>query len=111
MAIEQQRIDRHHMTQATDTDIRELKDLITGLRAETRLGFANIDTKFANIDTKLGDIKGDLKVIDSRLTIVEATLTKLDNRLWTFIGLVLTSTLGTLLAVFVRYMFWDNPKL
>jgi hypothetical protein len=91
------------MTQATDTDIRELKDLITGLREETRLGFANIETK-------LSDIKGDLKVVDSRLTIVEATLTKLDNRLWTFIGLVLTPTLGTLLAVFERYMFWDNPN-
>lgn len=85
------------MTQATDTDIRELKDLITGLREETRLGFA--------------EIKGEIKVVDSRLTIIEATLTKLDNRLWTFIGLVLTSTLGTLLAVFVRYMFWDNSKL
>jgi hypothetical protein len=91
------------MTQATDTDIRELKDLITGLCEETRLGFANIETK-------LSDIKGDLEVVDSRLTIVEATLTKLDNRLWTFIGLVLTSTLGTLLAVFVRYLFWDNPN-
>ncbi len=43
--------------------------------------------------------------------MTQATLTKLDNRLWTFIGLVLTSTLGTLLAVFVSYTFWDNLKL
>jgi chromosome segregation ATPase len=131
------------MAQATNTELRELRDLIVGIREEMRsdsnsireemrVGFANIDTRFANVDrkievgfanvdtqfanvdtqfanvdTKLTEIKGDIGKIDTRLTIVETSITKLDNRLWAFIGLVVTSTLGTLFAVFVRYIFWD----
>ena len=41
------------MTQATDTDIRELKDLITGLREETRIGFTKLEGKIDHLDTKL----------------------------------------------------------
>jgi hypothetical protein len=92
------------MTQATDTDIRELKDLIIGLDRK-------MDAGFASIENKLTEIRGDIKLIDSRLVAVETTVTKLDNRLWTFIGLVLTITLGSLFTVLVRYLFWDNPRL
>jgi hypothetical protein len=84
------------MSQKTETDLRELKDLITGLKEEMRLGFA--------------EVKGKLDLVDTRLTLVEAALTKLDGRLWGFIGLALTVTLGSLLTVFIRYMFSDNPK-
>ena len=85
------------MSQKTETDFRELKDLINGLKEEMRLGFA--------------EVKGKLDVVDTRLTLVEASITKLDGRLWGFIGLALTVTLGSLLTVFVRYMFSDSPKL
>jgi hypothetical protein len=84
------------MSQKTETDLRELKDLITGFREEIKL--------------ELSDIKGELKLVNTRLTLVEASITKLDSRLWGFIGLALTITLGSLLTVFVRYMFSDNPK-
>ncbi len=84
------------MSQKTETDLRDLKDLITGLKEEVRIGFS--------------DIKGKLDVVDTRLTAVEAGLIKLDGRLWGFIGLALTVTLGSLLTVFIRYMFSDHPK-
>ena len=57
------------MTQATDTDIRELKDLILG------------------IDKKID-------VMDTRLIEVEKKIDKQDSRLWAFGGIVLTAALG-----------------
>ncbi len=91
------------MAQKTDTDIQELKDLITGLREETRLGFANIETK-------LTEIKGDIKLLDSRLVAVETSVTKLDTRLWAFGAIALSVTLGSILTIFVRFMLLNDPK-
>jgi septation ring formation regulator EzrA len=91
------------MAQRTDTDLREIKDLIQAL-----------DKKIEHLDKKVelgfSDVNGKLDVVNTRLTAVEAGLIKLDNRLWGFIGLALTVTLGSLLTVFIRYMFSDNPK-
>ena len=81
------------MTQATDTDIRELKDLILGL------------------DRKIDDIKSDIRVIDTRLIEVEKKIEKLDtridrldNRLWVFLSALLTITIGTLSTLGIRYI-------
>jgi hypothetical protein len=58
------------MTQTTETEIRELRDLIIGLREETRVGFAEmkgeIQKSEANTDTKFAEIRGDLKVLEER---------------------------------------------
>lgn len=82
------------MTQATDTDIRELKDLILGL------------------DKKIDDVKSDIRVMDTRLVEVEKKLDKLDSkidkqdtRLWAFGGIVLTASLGAL----VKLLIFPNP--
>jgi hypothetical protein len=138
------------VAQRTDPDLRELKDLMTGLREEIRTGFVDADKKIEALDKKIdlgfvdadkkiealdkkvalgfvdtdkkieildkkidlgfSEVKGEIKLVDSRLTAIEATLTKLDSRLWTFIGIVLSVTLGTLLTIFVRYMFSDSVK-
>jgi hypothetical protein len=84
------------MSQKTETDLRELKELIQAIDKKMDLGFA--------------EVKGKLDLVDTRLTLVEASITKLDGRLWGFIGLALTVTLGSLLTVFIRYIFSDNPK-
>lgn len=91
------------MAQKTDTDLREIKDLIQALDKK-------VDVGISDIKIELSDIKGDLKVVNSRLTAIENSVIKLDSRLWGFIGLGLTATLGSLLTVFIRYMFSDNPK-
>lgn len=91
------------MAQKTDTDLRELKDLIQGI--DKRL--QDLDKK---VDLGFADIKGELKESNTRLTLLEAAVTKLDGRLWGFIGLALTVTLGSLLTVFVRYMFGEGSK-
>jgi hypothetical protein len=75
------------MTKATDTDMRELKDLIQGLDRKIDLGFANVDIKLA-------EIKGDIKSLDTRVVEVENKLDKQDTHLWTFGGIILTAALG-----------------
>ncbi|PSB56192.1 hypothetical protein [Chamaesiphon polymorphus] len=85
------------MSQKTETDLRELKDLINALDKKIDLGFA--------------EVKGEFKEVNARLTLVEASITKLDGRLWGFIGLALTVTLGSLLTVFIRFMFANTPNI
>jgi peptidoglycan hydrolase CwlO-like protein len=89
------------MTQATDTDIRELKDLILGL-----------DKKIDAIDRKVDDVRTDIRVMDTRLIEVEKKVDKLDgkidkqdNRLWTFGGIILTASLTAL----GKLIFFPNP--
>jgi septation ring formation regulator EzrA len=91
------------MAQRTESDLRELKDLIQGLDKK-------IDLLDKKVELGFSDVNGKLDVIDTRLTTVEAGLIKLDSRLWAFIGLCLTTTLGSLLTVFIRYVFSDHPK-
>jgi uncharacterized ion transporter superfamily protein YfcC len=96
------------MTQATDTDIREIKDLIsagnittqkhfTDLREEMRLGFA--------------EMKGELKTIDVRLKNLESNSQKIPDlaekvgelKNWKQIAIVIfTTTVGGAIGWFIR---------
>lgn len=76
------------MTQATDTDIRELKDLILGL-----------DKKIDGLDKKIDEVKVDLKIVDTRLVEVEKKIDKQDTRLWAFGGIILAAALGTIVKL------------
>jgi phosphoribosylaminoimidazole-succinocarboxamide synthase len=77
------------MTSATDTDIREIKDLIGA-------GNDAIQKQIADLGKKIDDVKTDIKVMDTRLIEVEKKIDKQDNRLWAFGGIVLAATLGGL---------------
>jgi hypothetical protein len=48
----------------TDTDLKELRDLIIGLREEVRVSFAQVDIKLAQVETKLAQL--DTKIFDLR---------------------------------------------
>ena len=89
------------MTQATDTDIREIKTAIESiarateantkaiadLAQETRLGFASmekkIDVGFANVDTKLTKMEGRTDTLETRVLgkfeTVNAKITNLET--------------------------------
>jgi hypothetical protein len=77
------------MTQATETENRELKDLLTGMREEMRLGFANVDTKFAEVDKKIelgfANVTTQITRLDGRIDIletkIEAKIDKLDVKI------------------------------
>jgi hypothetical protein len=82
------------MTQTTDTDSRELKDLIQGLDRKIDGLDRKIELGFANVDLKLAEIKGDIKALDTRVVEVEKKIDKQDTCLWTFGGIVLSAALG-----------------
>jgi hypothetical protein len=65
------------MPPTTETELKELRDLVIGLREEIRVGFAKVDTKFAEVngeiqrieaktDTKLAEIQGQINVLEER---------------------------------------------
>jgi hypothetical protein len=58
------------MIPTTETEIRELRDLILGLREETRVGFAELKGEIqrveANTDVKFAEVRDDLKVLEER---------------------------------------------
>jgi peptidoglycan hydrolase CwlO-like protein len=66
------------MTQATDVDIRELKDLILGL-----------DKKIDIMDTRIAEVEKKIDKLDTKID-------KQDNRLWLFMGLILTTAIATI---------------
>jgi hypothetical protein len=76
------------MTQITETEIRELRDLILGLREETRVGFAELKGEIqkaeAKTDIKFAEVRGDLKVLEER--------TKLG--FWGWCGLIWFCSIG-----------------
>ena len=103
------------MTAATDTDIQQIKDLITAgsaatqkqiadLREEMRIGFANVDTKFAKLEGKIDNL-------DGRLVAVESINKTIDGRLWSLIATLLGLTVTALLGIFVRYLFSHDSIL
>jgi hypothetical protein len=91
------------MTQATDTDIRDIKDLITSLDRK-------IDKLESTIESKLDKLDSKIEKLDIKL---EGRFDKLDERtklsFWGFIlrGLVLTALIGVgtyLLPVIAEYV-------
>lgn len=73
------------MTQATDVDIRELKDLILGLDKKIDA----IDRKVDIMDTRLAEVEKKIDKLDIKIG-------KHDNRLWLFMGLILTTAIATI---------------
>ena len=114
------------MTQATDTDIREIMKAIADLAQETRLGFASIDKKidvgFANVETKFTKMEGRIDTLETRILgkfdTVNAKITNLETNTkavgdlaekvgelknWKQIAIVIfTATVGGTIGYFAR---------
>jgi hypothetical protein len=106
------------MSTITDTDLQQLKDLITAgnaatqkqitdLTLEMRLGFANVDTKFAQVDTKFAHLEGKMDGIEAKLegkidtinaelTIIKSNQKAQDAKFWTLIFLIITTSIGAI---------------
>jgi chromosome segregation ATPase len=84
------------MPTTTDTDLKELKDLVNGLREEMNQRFAQMGTKLAEtkaelkgeiqrveakIDAQFTEVKGDIKAVDQRVVALDGNMTGLDDRL------------------------------
>jgi hypothetical protein len=105
------------MPPTTDIDLKEVRDLIIGLREEVRVGFAQVDIKFAQVDTKLAqmdtklsDFKGE---VNTRLAEMKGDLkiVKQPIEFWDFVkrsvaaGLTVTVVGGLLLAAWKLLIF------
>jgi peptidoglycan hydrolase CwlO-like protein len=93
------------MTQATDTDIRALKDLMLGIGTEIK----TLKDTISAVDDSIKDLKSDVRVMDARPIEVEKKIDKQDTRLWAFVGVILTISLRALSTIGVRYIFLTNP--
>ena len=96
------------MTQATDTDIREIKDLIAAGNAATQKQIGDL-----TLEMRLGfsDLKGELKTIDVRLKNLESNSQKIPDlaekvgelKNWKQIAIVIfTATVGGAIGWFIR---------
>ncbi len=86
------------MTQATDRDIVEIKDLIAAGNAATQKQIADLTLEirvgFEKVDTKFAKIEGKLDGINDRLIAVESSNKTIDGRLWGLIATWLSSSYG-----------------
>ncbi len=107
------------MPSTTESEIKELRDLVIGLREEIRVGFANNDTKFAElngsmqaIDQKLsGDIKnldqklsGSIQALDQKVSGLDDRLKTQDGKLWTLVTIIL----GTASTLLIKILGFPN---
>ncbi len=97
------------MAQSTDTEIRELKDLILGLDKKIDVLDKKLDVSTARseerlkaLEVQVGDLKkstdiqfSDLKKnTDTQLSDIKIQLRSQDSRLWTFIAALFLAVLG-----------------
>jgi hypothetical protein len=119
------------MPPTTETEIKDLRDLVIGLREEIRVGFAKVDTKFAEMsgevqrieaktDIKLAEIQGQIQRIeaktDTKLAEIQGQINVLDERtklgFWGFIGRAVIIGIFVLAAGFaVKYFLFGTVKL
>jgi uncharacterized ion transporter superfamily protein YfcC len=96
------------MTAATDTDIREIKDLIAAGNAATQKQIGDL-----TLEMRLGfaEMKGELKTIDVRLKNLESNSQKIPDlaekvgelKNWKQIAIVIfTATVGGAIGWFIR---------
>jgi hypothetical protein len=97
--------------QATDTDIREIRDLILAMDkkmdifiVKTDERFNSIDERFKFIDTQLSDIKKSTEIqlsdikksTEIQFSDIKTQLRSQDNRLWGFIAVLSVAVIGFL---------------
>jgi hypothetical protein len=116
------------MPPVTETEMKELRDLVLGLREEMRLGFAeskaNTDVKFAeakaDTDAKFAEAKANTDAKFSEVTVAIANLSGdvrvLEERtklgFWGFIGRALIiSTFALAISFATKYFFFGNVKI
>ena len=127
------------MPSTTETEIKEIRDLVIGLREEIRVGFANNNTNLAELkaelkaeiqrvevktDSKLAEIQSDLKgeiqrveaKTDLKFAEIQGQVGVLEERtkvgFWGFIWRsVIIGTLLLLMGFAVRYVLFGTVKV
>jgi hypothetical protein len=77
------------MTQATDTDIRELRDAILGFDKKLDVYIAQNIEQLKGLEVQISDLKTDVGDIKTQLR-------SQDNRLWSFVSALVLALIGLL---------------
>jgi NAD(P)H-nitrite reductase large subunit len=80
-----------NMATVTDTDIQQLKDLITAGQMATQKQIAEIDKR---IEVGLGKVETEIKGIHTELTDIKTNQRAQDNRFFGLIFFILTTAIG-----------------
>jgi hypothetical protein len=112
------------MPPITETEIKELRDLVIGLREEIRVGFAQNDTKLSEFKA---EIKGEIQRVetktDAKFTEVNVALANLSGSIkvldertklgfWGFIGRAVIIGIFVLATGFaIKYFLFGTVKL
>jgi hypothetical protein len=112
------------MPPTTESEIKELRDLVIGLREEIRVGFANNNTKFAEIRGEIQKMEAELKgeiqrvegITNAKLAEIKGQVEVLDERtkigFWGFIWrAVISGTLLLFMGLAVRFLLLGKVEI
>lgn len=92
--------------QTTDSELRELRDLILGMDKKMDIFIARTDERFNSIDDRFKSIDDRFKSIDQRLECIEKRIDAQDTR--TF-GLIISAVIG-LMGLLAKLTFFPDVK-
>jgi hypothetical protein len=106
------------MPPTTETEIKELRDLITDFREEVRIGLIStkaeiqrveiqLSSEIKAVDTKLSSeikavdirLSGDIKAIDEKISSMDDRLKTQDGKIWTLVTILLGATVTILVKI------------
>jgi archaellum component FlaC len=100
--------------QVTDSDLRELRDLILGMDkkldvfiARTDERFNSIDERFKGVDERFKGVDERFKGIENQLTDIKVQLRAQDTRLWGFI----TTLSLTIIGFLTKLAFFSGARV
>jgi hypothetical protein len=84
------------MTQATDTDIREVRDLLVAMDKKLDVFIARTDERFNSIDQRFQAVDQRFIDLGKRMDSLEQRNIAQDVRFWGFLGIIATALIGLL---------------
>lgn len=96
------------MPPITESEVKELRDLITDFREEVRIGIISTKAEIQRVETQLS---GDIKAVDQKITVLDQRLTSLDDRLKTQDGKIwtlVTILLGGAVTLLIKIIGFPN---
>jgi hypothetical protein len=97
------------MLPTAETEIKEIRDLVIGLREEIRVGFAQVNTKFAEMNGSIQTLDQKVGGIDDRLKSQDIKLTQIDTK-QRDMNILFTEMKGELKIVRQPIEFWEFVK-
>jgi hypothetical protein len=97
------------MLPTAETEIKEIRDLVIGLREEIRVGFAQVNTKFAEMNGSIQTLDQKVAGIDDRLKSQDIKLAQIDIK-QRDMNILFTEMKGELKIVRQPIEFWEFVK-